>query len=153
MKARIKGLITLFALLFCWANLLDAQSSFDYPTVTQNIPAFLGAEGFGKYATGGRGGYVVTVTNLDDLDAEGNAVEGSLRWALAQHPNDPVTVVFDVSGWINVHKELRVSRKGGITIAGQTAPGEGITVSPRMFRVNGCVNGVVRHMRFRCGNN
>ena len=152
MKPIFRNTVLIFILLFCATNLLNAQTSYDYPTVTQNIPAFLGAEGFGKYATGGRGGYVVTVTNLDDLDADGNAVEGSLRWALAQHPNDPVTVVFNVSGWINIHKELRVSRKGGITIAGQTSPGEGITVYPRMFSVNGCTNVVVRNMRFRCGN-
>ena len=92
---------------------------FAYPTATQNIPAFPTAVGFGKYVTGGRGGHVVRVTNLlDDVD---NPPEGSLRWAVNQYPGEPITVVFDVSGWIYLKDVLEVKHKGGITIAGQTA--------------------------------
>lgn len=72
----------------------NAQTDYDYPTVTQNIPAFPTAEGFGKFATGGRGGKVVTVTTLED---DATNLAGSLRWALNQYPNEPITVVFDVS--------------------------------------------------------
>lgn len=127
-----------------------AQSSFDYPTATQNIPAFPTAEGFGKYATGGRGGKVVTVTTLED--DEKNPPVGSFRWALNQYPNEPITVVFNVSGWIILHDVIKIKRTAGLTIAGQTAPGEGITVYPRMFSINGCKNVVVRNMRFRTGS-
>ena len=136
------------ALLFSTAS--HGQSDFDYPTATQNIPAFPTAEGFGKFATGGRGGKVVTVTTLDD-DAT-NPPAGSLRWALNQYPNEPITVVFNVSGWIILHDAIKVKRTAGLTIAGQTAPGEGITLYPRMFSINGCRNIVVRNMRFRTGS-
>lgn len=88
---------------------------FAYPTVTQNIPAFPSAVGFGKYTTGGRGGHVVRVTNLED-DPD-NPPVGSLRWAVNQYPGEPVTVVFDVSGWIYLKDILRIRHKGGLTIA------------------------------------
>lgn len=140
-------LLLLFALLF---TLTGNAQTYDLPKVWQQTPAFLTAEGFGKYATGGRGGRVVTVTTLED-DAE-NPPVGSLRWAINQYPNEPVTVVFDVSGWIILKDVLRLNRKGGITIAGQTAPGEGITLYPRMFSINGAKNVIVRNMRFRTGS-
>ncbi len=140
-------LLLLFALFF---TITGKAQTYDLPKVWQQTPAFLTAEGFGKYATGGRGGRVVTVTTLED-DAE-NPPVGSLRWAIKQYPNEPVTVVFDVSGWIILKDVLRVNRKGGITIAGQTAPGEGITLYPRMFTINGVKNVIVRNMRFRTGS-
>lgn len=127
-----------------------SADGYDWPSATQNIPAFPTAEGFGKFATGGRGGRVVTVTNLDDDPT--NPPAGSLRWALAQYPGDPITVVFNVSGWIILKDELRVNRTEGVTIAGQTAPGEGVTLYPRAFSINGAKNIVVRNMRFRNGS-
>ena len=131
------------------------DGDYAYPAATQNILAFPTAEGFGKYTTGGRGGYVVTVTNLED-DAD-DPPEGSLRWAISQYPGEPVTVVFDVSGWIFLHDVLRLSKhKGGLTIAGQTAPGEGITLYPRGISFNSAgdedVNIIVRNIRVRCGS-
>lgn len=138
------------------------DGNYAYPTATQNIPAFPTAVGFGKYTTGGRGGHVVRVTNLlDDVD---NPPEGSLRWAVNQYPGEPVTVVFDVSGWIYLKDVLEVKHKGGITIAGQTAPGEGITLYPRGISFNHAsvkddngdpdlnVNAIVRNIRVRCGS-
>lgn len=81
---------------------------------------------------------------------------GSLRWAVAQHPGEPVTVVFDVSGWIILKDELRIRHKGGLTIAGQTAPGEGITLYPRGISFNSAgdenVNVIMRNIRVRCGS-
>lgn len=143
-------LLNLFICCITATTAYAQSSSYDYPTATQNITAFPNAEGFGKYTTGGRGGKVVTVTNLeDDVD---NPVEGSLRWALAQYPDEPITVVFDVSGWIILKDALRVTRTAGLTIAGQTAPGEGITLYPRMFSINGAKNIIVRNMRFRTGS-
>ena len=130
------------------------DGNYAYPTATQNILAFPTAMGFGKYTTGGRGGYVVTVTNLED-DAD-DPPEGSLRWAVKQYDGYPVTVVFNVSGWIMLHDILKITHKGGLTIAGQTAPGEGITLYPRGISVNSAgdedVNIIIRNIRVRCGS-
>jgi len=146
----MRFLYLVLSLFFTGAVLEGQAQEYDYPTATQNIPAFPTAEGFGKFATGGRGGRVVTVTNLED-DPTTPPV-GSLRWALAQYPDEPITVVFNCSGWIILKDVLRVTRTAGLTIAGQTAPGEGITLYPRMFSINGAKNIVVRNMRFRTGS-
>ncbi len=128
----------------------DANGVFAYPQATQSIPAFPTAMGFGKYATGGRGGRVVTVTTLED-DAT-NPPVGSLRWALKQYPDEPLTVVFNVSGWIILKDVLKVTRKTGLTIAGQTAPGEGVTLYPRGLSLNPSENVVIRNIRVRTGS-
>ena len=93
---------------------------FSYTARAQQI-AFPGAEGYGKFTTGGRGGRVVEVTNLN-----GDESPGSLRAALATPGNDPITIVFRTSGNISLTKgQVKVGRSN-MTIAGQTAPGEGI---------------------------
>lgn len=102
------------------------------------IPAFPGAEGRGAYATGGRGGEVYIVTNIN------NSGPGSLRDAVSR-PNR--TVVFAVSGTIESRSQLRTAEN--ITIAGQTAPGDGITVADYPTLIGG--NNIVRYMRFRLG--
>ena len=85
------------------------------------VLAFPGAEGYGRYAHGGRGGKVVYVTNLKD-----DGSEGSLRWALT-NGSGPRTVMFKVSGIVDMHyKTCRVD--DNVTIAAQTAPGKGICV-------------------------
>ncbi|MFC5283538.1 pectate lyase family protein [Pedobacter alpinus] len=113
------------------------------------IPAFPTAEGYGMFATGGRGGEVVVVTNLED-DAKGET-KGSLRWALNQHLDKPTTIVFRVSGIINLVTDLRSKRTAGTTIAGQTAPGDGICIRGGKVNFGGCENLVIRHLRFRIG--
>ena len=112
------------------------------------LVAFPGAEGFGKYTSGGRGGKVVYVTTLAD-DANGETV-GSLRWAIKQFPGEPLTVCFAVSGEIRLVKDLRVNRKN-YTIAGQTAPGIGIVISHNKVNLGGSENFIVRNIRFRVG--
>ena len=104
--------------------------------------AFPGAEGYGRYAIGGRGGKVVYVTNLNDSGP------GSLREAVT---NDigPRTIVFNVSGIITLRSRLVLSNSF-VTIAGQTAPGKGICIRTAPFGFTG--NDVIaRHLRLRLG--
>jgi hypothetical protein len=105
------------------------------------IPSFPGAEGGGMFSFGGRGGKVITVTNLNDDGP------GSLRWACEQ--GGARIVVFNVSGVIRIKTPIIV-RAPYITIAGQTAPGDGVCVAGESFWVN-THDVVVRYMRFRRG--
>lgn len=108
------------------------------------LTAFPTAEGFGKYASGGRGGKVVTVTNLNDSG------EGSLRWAFEQYKDQPLTIVFAVSGEIVLQSEMKINRKNW-TLAGQTAPGDGIVITHHKMNFGGSENFIVRNVRFRIG--
>ena len=113
------------------------------------LVAFPGAEGFGKYTSGGRGGKVVYVTTLAD-DADGATV-GSLRWAMKQYPDDPITVCFAVTGEIRLVSQLRLNRRSNFTWAGQTAPGAGIVITHNKVNFGGSNNFIVRNIRFRLG--
>ncbi len=115
------------------------------------IPAFPGAEGFGKYVSGGRGGRVVFVTHLkDNQDKFGAGYIGSLRAALETSGSDPITIVFQCGGVISPQGAINCSRSN-ITIAGQTALGDGICVKGYGVYFSGN-NIIVRHMRFRVGD-
>ncbi len=103
--------------------------------------AFPGAQGWGRYATGGRSGSVYHVTNLNDSGT------GSLRDAVSKSNR---IVVFDVAGVINLQSRLVFS--ANLYVAGQTAPGEGITVYGNGVSFSGASNIIVRHMRFRMGH-
>ena len=123
---------TIFALALSLLSLGTAAQ-------TTQVPAFPGAEGHGRYVTGGRGGKIVHVTNLNDSGTGSlrNAVSGSAR----------KIVVFDVAGVIALKSNLTIG--DNTTICGQTAPEPGITV--RYYTVQPGANNIIRFMRFRRG--
>ncbi|MEO0056028.1 MAG: hypothetical protein RLZZ50_1975, partial [Verrucomicrobiota bacterium] len=110
------------------------------------IPAFPGAEGSGALATGGRGGDVYYVTNLNASGA------GSFFDAIATVPAAGRTIVFAVSGYIRLPSGSGGTRltASKVTIAGQTAPGDGIGFYNNFFRISSS-DVVIRHVRFRHG--
>ena len=113
-----------------------------------DLVAFPGAEGYGRFTTGGRmmdkrGAKVYYVTRLDDSGAE-----GTLRWAVTTGDDTPRTVVFKTCG--TIYLTSRLTCKGNITIAGQTAPGGGICIAGYQMKLSS--NSIVRHIRFRSGD-
>jgi pectate lyase len=122
--------LILFALVFCLAHFASAQTNLAFP----------GAEGFGRFATGGMGGEIVHVTTLED------AGPGSFREAVSK-PNR--IVVFDVGGIIALKSNVAVS--GDISLLGQTAPGDGVGLYGRSVSFSGQKNIIVRYLRFREG--
>jgi hypothetical protein len=107
--------------------------------------AFPTAEGYGRFAQGGRAGRVIKVTNLND------AGPGSLRAAV--EAEGPRTVIFDVSGLITLESRLIIRKTNSyLTIAGQTAPGKGICIRKYNMGMLGASNVVIRYVRVRPGN-
>lgn len=117
-------------------------------TTASDAPlAFPNAEGFGRFAKGGRGGDVYHVTNLSD-NGPGSLREG----VLTKKAEIPRTIVFEVGGTISLEKELRIEGIHGLTLAGQTAPGGGIAVRDHGVKFINCSDVIVRFMRFRLGD-
>jgi len=110
-----------------------------------DLIAFPSAEGYGRFAKGGRGGDVYHVTNLKDSG------EGSLREGI-KTIKGPRTIVFDVSDTIELVKELRIEKVSNLTIAGQTTPGDDITLKNQSLKFFDASDIIVRYLRVRLGD-
>jgi len=110
----------------------------------RTVLAFPGAEGYGRFAQGGRGGDVYHVTNLNDSGP------GSFRDGI-DSAQGPRTIVFEVSGTIKLERALDLTRSN-VTIAGQTAPGDGIALRDHTFKIKDCSDVIVRYIRVRLGD-
>ncbi len=145
------GVMTLsLGVINCSAEDEAASDGFNrvecaYPS---DLLAFPGAEGGGRFTSGGRGGEVYIVTSLEDYDPDTDTpIKGTLRDAVSGNNR---IIVFNVSGVIELRDTLYIKGKN-ITIAGQSAPGDGITVYGFETNISNCENVIIRYMRFRPG--
>jgi pectate lyase len=142
MRTQFIAIIYGITIGFPFAFQLNAQPE------TTSLPAFPGAEGAGMYATGGRGGQTYFVTSLEDtLSGNKDLREGTLRWCLKQPGTK--TIIFRTAGIIRLKEQLTIP--SNTTLAGQSAPGDGICIADNNVRLKGD-NIIFRYMRFRMGD-
>ena len=115
------------------------------------VIAFPGAEGGGMYATGGRGGDIYVVTTLEDYAKGETPIQGSLRYGVETAPGTGRIIVFNVGGTINLKQRLSFSKLQNISLEGQTAPGDGITIAGYDTDISNSKNLIFRFIRFRVG--
>ncbi|QYR21100.1 hypothetical protein KZ483_25845 [Paenibacillus sp. sptzw28] len=125
--------------------------SIESGSTSAPIAAFPGAEGGGAYTSGGRGGDVYIVTTLEDYRDNEVPVQGSLRHGILSTPAEGRTIVFNVSGTIELESSLRFKNIKNLTIAGQTAPGNGITIAGWETNISNSENIIIRYISFRPG--
>ena len=139
--------VFIVVLLICWQQEADGQ-----------LPAFPGAQGFGAAASGGRGGEVFHVTslantNVGTYEGTNGFNRGTLRWCLLSEASSaPRTIVFDVGGAVPLTSQITIENSN-LTIAGQTAPGQGLSTQGRPWLFESGSNLIVRHVRNRLGRN
>lgn len=154
MKKKLSALLLscVMAASVCVPTLAADEKATDKETASvaapAAIPAFPGAEGGGKYTSGGRGCDVYIVTNLEDYAAGEDPIPGSFRDAVSK---DNRTIVFNVSGTIVLKDKLEIKGRKNITIAGQTAPGDGITLYGFETNLSDSENMIIRYLRLRPG--
>lgn len=136
-----KGFLILNAMVSLILVSCAQQNKMGAAEMKEIAIAFPGAEGFGKYTTGGRGGKIFIVSNLN------NDGDGSFR--KAAEAKGKRIIVFTISG--TIHLETKLTIKGDVTIAGQTAPGDGICLADNSVGLGGD-NIIVRYLRFRMGD-
>ena len=134
----MKKLLLTLTVLFGTAMLAHAEDT--------KLLAFPTAEGYGRYATGGRGGKTYVVTTLEDCP-ENSLKKGTFRWAVKQPGKKIVT--FAVCGTIYLTSALDMNC-GDLTVLGQTAPGDGVCLADYPVTIS-CENAIIRYMRFRLG--
>jgi hypothetical protein len=130
----IQHITALLLLLFVTTDLTGAEDTIAFP----------GAEGYGRFAKGGRGGDVYLVTNLND---DG---DGSLRYGI-ENMDGPRTIVFSVSGTIELKDDIKI-KDSFLTIAGQTAPGDGICIKDYGLKLSEVNDVIMRYIRIRLGD-
>jgi pectate lyase len=137
---RFRFFFSAVGILLMYSSCAQQKKTVHNMPETESI-AFPGAEGYGKYATGGRGGTVHIVTNLSDKGT------GSFREAAEK--KEKRIIVFAISG--TIHLETPLTIRGDVTIAGQTAPGDGICIADHPVGLGGN-NIIIRYLRFRLGD-
>ncbi|OOM76284.1 hypothetical protein CLPUN_27850 [Clostridium puniceum] len=128
----------------------DAPIPKDPIEQPSNIIAFPGAEGGGRFTSGGRGYDVYEVTTLEDYSPSNGekSIKGSFRDAVSQGNRN---IIFRVSGAIHLKERVKL-KVNNLTIAGQTAPGDGVCLADYLVDCSGCQNVIIRYLRFRPGS-